>query len=95
MRVTQVENNPRAMRALPDGEYSTNNISPIYFKKEDGMLVFKNGAEKTIEEFVGRYRSVVGPLISGPLYQCPECNVCGDEDGVCQNCNEGDMQEVN
>jgi hypothetical protein len=50
------------LRALPDGEYKTNDIAPMFFRKEAGKIVLRNGKTKTLEEFVGRFRTIRGPL---------------------------------
>jgi hypothetical protein len=52
----------RTLRALPDGLYHTNDIAPMWFRKKDGVIVCRNGTEKTFEEFVERFKSIVGPF---------------------------------
>ena len=56
----------RTLEALPDGMYHTNNISPMYFVKKDGVLEFKNGSTATFERFVASYKSIVGPFLEVP-----------------------------
>lgn len=53
------------LRKLPDGEYVSNAITSVYFKKRGDKFIFAT-CEKTAEEMVaGPWSSIVGPLIGG------------------------------
>lgn len=78
----------RTLRALPDGLYHTNDIAPMWFRKERGVIVCRNGRHRTFEEFVERYKSIVGPFRDEVKHvkdcelgqDCPACVELGGPD---------------
>lgn len=51
------------LESLPDGEYKTNDIYPLYFKKKNGFIELDDGKLRTYEEFAAVYGSVTVELI--------------------------------